>query len=425
MHLVRHPDLVAPCVAVGLIVNENQQTTKVARVGVIGAGMMGQGIAHACAIAGIDVVVTDTSAEKAGAAIAYTEKLLDKIPPKTMSDGEKASILKRITASDDFAVLAECDLVIESVDEDAAVKREVIGKAASVLGASAILATNTSSLPVSRLAEAMEKPERFIGLHFFSPAEKMPLVEIACSDSTSDETLARAFDFARQLGKTPIVVNDSPGFFTTRVFNTYIDEGCRLVKEGIDPVFVENMGRYVGMPVGPLAIHDEIGQELVRRITRSHESLGVEPRSDASAAAELAEKLVIDHGRGGRNRGGGFYEYPAEGGKYIWPPLIEEYRKESAEISEQDTRDRLLFRQVIESLKCLEEGVLRSVPDGNIGSLMGIAAPTWTGGLIQFVNTYGLQRFIDRCEELAAGYGERFRAPAIVGEKLKAGELFE
>ena len=179
------------------------------------------------------------------------------------------------------------------------------------------------------------------------------------------------------------------------------------------------------MPVGPLAVHDEISQELVCRITQTHESLGVATKSDASVAAEVAKKLIADYGRRGRNHGGGFYEYAEFGKKQLWPTLIELYRKEGAEISEQGTKDRLLFRQVIESLKCLEEGVLRSVPDGNIGSLMGIAAPTWTGGFIQFVNTYGLQRFIDRCAELAAQYGDRFKAPAIVGAKLAAGERFE
>ena len=395
--------------------------SKLEKVGIVGGGKMGQGIAHASAMKGIQVVVVDKTTEEASQARAYCEKVLANVPAKKMSDEAKAEIGSRIAASADYGDLKGCELIIESVYEDRELKAAVIGELEAALGDSAVIATNTSSLPIASLSGTSGSPETFIGMHFFSPADKMPLVEITCSDKTSDATLAKAYDFAKQLGKTPIVVNDAPGFFTTRVFNTYIDEGCRLLKEGMDPVFIEHMGRYMGMPVGPLAIHDEVSQALVSKITLQGEDGS---RADASVAAEVAATLIAK-GRSGRGHGGGFYEYADDGSKDIWPGLFELYAKEDADIGEQDTKDRLLFRQVIESLKCLEEGVLRSVPDGNIGSLMGIAAPTWTGGFIQFVNTYGLQRFIDRCDELAGHYGERFKVPAIVAEKLAAGAVFE
>ncbi|MBT8208212.1 MAG: 3-hydroxyacyl-CoA dehydrogenase, partial [Acidimicrobiia bacterium] len=259
----------------------------------------------------------------------------------------------------------------------------------------------------------------------FSPVDKMPLVELICGQQTSDETLARAFDYAQQIRKTPIVVNDSLGFFTSRTFGTYVDEGVRLLCEGVHPVRIDNLGRAVGMPVGPLAVHDEVSLELTRKITDTWDGMGeVDRWGERDAQREVIATMVGKYERGGRYHGGGFYEYGEDGSKQIWPTLYDLYYKPDYEISDEDIKDRILFRQVVETLKCLETGVLRSVADGNIGSIMGIGAPPWTGGFIQFVNTYGLERFVDRCGELASRYGGRFEPPAIVQSKIGAGELF-
>ncbi|AMN46369.1 3-hydroxyacyl-CoA dehydrogenase [Steroidobacter denitrificans] len=401
--------------------------TSVSRVGILGAGMMGQGIAYACAMAGIETVLKDVSLQAAEKGRAYTDSLLTKRLAKgSLTEEQKAVILARIKATADNADLRGCDLIVEAVFESIDLKKKVIQETESLLAEGGVFGSNTSTLPITLLAGASRRPENFIGVHFFSPVDKMPLVEIICGKQTSEATLAKAYDFARQIGKTPIVVNDSLGFFTSRVFGTYLDEGCRLLVEGLDPIFIDNMGRLVGMPVGPLTVFDEVSLELNRKVAETQRQLGIYgSRSDSSVAVEVAERLTMEFGRGGRHHGGGFYEYPAGGPKLIWPGLYELYRKHDVGIDAGDAKDRLLFRQVVEALKCLQEGVLRSVPEGNIGSLMGIGAPVWTGGFIQFVNTYGLQRFIDRCDELASRYGERFKAPGIVAEKLAAGEVFE
>lgn len=271
-----------------------------------------------------------------------------------------------------------------------------------------------------------KKPENFIGIHFFSPVDKMPLVEIICGQQTSDETLAKSFDYAQQIRKTPIVVNDSLGFFTSRVFSTFLDEGARLLVEGLDPVLIDAMGKQVGMPVGPLTIQDEVSQELTRKAAETHREMGVlGSKGDNSCNIDVCERMISEFGRGGRYHGGGYYEYAEDGSKQVWPKLYELYFRDDVNLPNDDIKDRLLFRQVIESLKCLQEGVLPSVADGNVGSLLGIGAPMWTGGFIQFVNTYGLQRFIDRANTLAAQYGDRFLPPAIVAETLAKGETFK
>ena len=398
----------------------------VGKLGILGAGMMGQGIAYAAAIRGLSVVLKDLSLDAAEKGKAYSAKLLDKEVQrgrKTVADTEE--ILRQIVPTEKDEDLRGCDLIIEAVFEDIALKARVLPAAEAFLASGGVLASNTSSLPIAMLAEKSKTPENFIGIHFFSPVEKMPLVEIICGPKTSDETLAKAFDFARQIGKTPIVVNDALGFFTTRVFSTYLDEGARLLEEGVDPVLLEAMGRQLGMPVGPLAIQDEVGQQLTKHLADSHQALGLTgSKSDSSASARVCTRMIADFGRGGRHHGGGFYDYPADGEKQIWPGLYELYFNQETELPQADIKDRLLFRQVIESLKCLDEGVLRSVADGNIGSLLGIGAPAWTGGFIQFVNTFGLQRFMDRCAELAEIYGDRFHPPRIVASTLSRGESF-
>jgi 3-hydroxyacyl-CoA dehydrogenase/enoyl-CoA hydratase/3-hydroxybutyryl-CoA epimerase len=253
----------------------------------------------------------------------------------------------------------------------------------------------------------------------------MPLVEIIMGDKTGDVALAKAFDYTKQIKKTPIVVNDSLGFFTSRTFGTYLDEGVRMLVEGVKPVRIDNLGKAVGMPVGPLTVYDEVSLELSHKAQATWKEMGlVIDGDDRSITAGVVDTMISEHGRGGRHHGGGFYEYGADGSKEVWSGLSDLYGRDDVELSDQDIKERLLFRQVIEALKCLETGVLRSVADGNIGSIMGIGAPVWTGGLLQFVNTYGLQNFIDRCGELTVAYGDRFEAPAIVAQKLAAGETF-
>ena len=253
----------------------------------------------------------------------------------------------------------------------------------------------------------------------------MPLVEIICGEQTSDEALAKAFDYTMQIRKTPIVVNDSLGFFTSRTFGTYLDEGAHLLTEGVDPVRIDRLGKGIGMPVGPLQIQDETSLELSRKAQETWAEMGVTDKwGNGDVIRRVIKDLITDNGRGGRYHGGGYYEYHEDGSKNIWPPLYDLYFNADYEIDDQDIEDRLMFRQVIESLKCLETGVLRSVADGNIGSIFGIGAPAHTGGFIQFVNTYGFDKFMARCNELSEKYGERFNCPSIVADQAASGELF-
>lgn len=401
------------------------QETK--KVGILGAGMMGQGIAYVSAMAGIEVVLKDISQEAADKGKAYSEKLLAKrVERGRMDQAKMDAVLGLIKPTAEAADLQGCDLVIEAVFENMELKHQITKEMQGYMAEGGVWGSNTSTLPITQLAAAADKPENFIGIHFFSPVDKMPLVEIICGEQTSDVALAKAFDYTRQIRKTPIVVNDSLGFFTSRTFGTFLDEGMQLLNEGVHPVKIDNLGKAIGMPVGPLQVHDEVSLELTKKAGATHAELGVlDQWGDGSVGRSIVATMVDEHGRGGRFHGGGFYEYAEDGSRTIWPQLLELYYQPEVDVPDQDIKDRLLFRQVIESLKCLEGGVLRSVQDGNIGSIMGIGAPVWTGGFIQFVNTYGLQRFIDRCDELAAAYGERFKAPAIVAEKLAAGEQFD
>lgn len=401
-----------------------QETRK---VGVLGAGMMGQGIAYVSAMAGIDVVLKDVSREAAEKGKAYSEQLLRKrVERGRMDQSRMDETLARITATAEDADLRGCDLVIEAVFENMALKHQITRDLQGYMAEGGVWGSNTSTLPITQLAEAADRPDKFIGIHFFSPVDKMPLVEIICGEQTSDVALAKAFDYTRKIRKTPIVVNDSLGFFTSRTFGTFLDEGMQLLSEGVHPARIDNLAKAIGMPVGPLQVHDEVSLELTKKAAATHAELGVLDKwGDGSIGRAVIATLVDEYGRGGRHHGGGFYDYAADGSRSLWPPLLELYYKPEVDLPEQDIKDRLLFRQVIESLRCLEGGVLRSVADGNIGSILGIGAPIWTGGFLQFVNTYGLQRFIDRCDQLAQRYGERFRAPGLVAEKLAAGTQFD
>ncbi len=392
---------------------KGQPKTTVQKLGILGAGMMGQGIAYSAAMAGIEVVLKDTTAQAANAGRAYSEKLLQARVDKGRMDAQAAqAVLARITATADSTALKGCDLIIEAVFEREEVKAAVLAEHQALLAEGGIWGTNTSTLPVTRLAQGAARPENFIGLHFFSPVDKMPLLEIVMGEKTSQASLARAFDFARQIGKTPIVVNDSTGFYTSRTIGTKMDEAVQMLAEGLDPVVIENMARAVGFPTGMLALYDEVKLSLALDIFDTQVAMGLrDPAQDPTPQARaLLREMVQTHGRKGRAQGGGFYSYES-GTKTLWHGL-QAWRKEGAEIPLQDIKDRILFRAVLETLRCLDEGVLRSTQDANIGAIMGIGAPAWTGGYAQFVHTYGHDAFRQRCKELAEKYGARFLPPA-------------
>lgn len=392
---------------------KGQPKTTVQKLGILGAGMMGQGIAYSAAMAGIEVVLKDTTAQAANAGRAYSAKLLQARVDKGRMDAQAAqAVLARITATADSTALKGCDLIIEAVFEREEVKAAVLAEHQALLAEGGIWGTNTSTLPVTRLAQGAARPENFIGLHFFSPVDKMPLLEIVMGEKTSQASLARAFDFARQIGKTPIVVNDSTGFYTSRTIGTKMDEAVQMLAEGLDPVVIENMARAVGFPTGMLALYDEVKLSLALDIFDTQVAMGLrDPAQDPTPQARaLLREMVQTHGRKGRAQGGGFYSYES-GTKTLWHGL-QVWRKEGAEIPLQDIKDRILFRAVLETLRCLDEGVLRSTQDANIGAIMGIGAPAWTGGYAQFVHTYGHDAFRQRCKELAEKYGARFLPPA-------------
>ena len=399
------------------------------KVGVLGAGMMGAGIAYATATRGIEVVLKDVSVENAEKGKHYSEKLLaKKVSRGRITEAQKADTLGRINATDSPDDLEGCDLVIEAVFEDGELKARVTREAEPKLAANGIFASNTSTIPITQLAGASAKPENFIGLHFFSPVDKMQLVEIIVGEQTSDETLARAFDYVQQIGKIPVVVNDSRGFFTSRVFGTFVNEGISMLGEGIHPASIENAGLLAGMPVGPLAISDEVSLTLMQHIRN-------QSRKDAEAAGgtwrphpaeAIIDAMVNEHGRKGKAAGAGFYDYPANGKKHLWPALeklfVDTEKARSTPLRE--LKDRILFIQAIETVRCLEEGVLRTVADANIGSIFGIGYAPWTGGAIQFINQYGVRAFAQRASELAERYGDRFAPPRLLLEKAEHNTSF-
>ncbi|MEU8933593.1 3-hydroxyacyl-CoA dehydrogenase NAD-binding domain-containing protein [Streptomyces sp. NPDC048409] len=409
---------------------------KVTKVAVLGAGMMGAGIAYSCARAGIDVVLKDVSAEAAGKGKAYSEKLCAKAVAKGRTSQEKAdALLARITPTADPQDLAGCDAVIEAVFEDTALKHKVFQEIEAVVAPDALLCSNTSTLPITALAEGVERQEDFIGLHFFSPVDKMPLVEIIKGERTGDEALARAFDLVRQINKTPIVVNDSRGFFTSRVIGHFINEGVAMVGEGIEPASVEQAAAQAGYPAKVLSLMDELTLTLPQKIRRESK-LAVEEAGGtwaAHPAEAVVDRMVDEFGRPGRSGGAGFYDYAEDGKRAgLWPGLREHFTKPGHEIPFRDMQERMLFAEALDTVRLLEEGVLTSVADANIGSLFGIGFPGWTGGVLQYVNGYdayggadaGLPGFVARARELAETYGDRFTPPALLVEKADRGETF-
>ncbi len=399
---------------------------KVNKLGILGAGMMGAGIAHVSAKAGIEVVLLDSTAEAAERGKAYSQGLLDKAVQKGRSSADKRdALLGRITPTADYALLAGCDLVIEAVFEDRAVKAGVTRQAEAVIGASAVFASNTSTLPISGLAQASERPHNFIGLHFFSPVDKMPLVEIIVGRETSDETLARGFDYVSQIGKTPIVVNDSRGFYTSRVFATYVTEGIAMLKEGVHPRSIEMAGLQAGMPMPPLALQDEVSLSLSLHVAeQTKKDLAAEGRVYAEHPGMAVVRQLCEIGRIGKKAGKGFYDW-ADGGRTLWPELGTLYPVAASQPEQRELIDRLMFAQANEAARCHEEGVLRSVADANIGSIFGWGFAPFHGGALQYINAMGASAFVARARELAAKFGPRFEPAAVVLRQAAAGGRFE
>jgi 3-hydroxyacyl-CoA dehydrogenase/enoyl-CoA hydratase/3-hydroxybutyryl-CoA epimerase len=396
------------------------------KVGILGAGMMGAGIAYSTAIKGIPVVLKDVSIENAEKGKAYSQKLLDKrVAQGRLSTEKRDQILSLITATADAADLQGCDLIIEAVFENQELKAKVTQEAEPYLAEGGIFASNTSTLPITGLATASKDAKNFIGLHFFSPVDKMQLVEIIKGQKTSAETLAKAYDFVQQISKTPIVVNDSRGFFTSRVFGTFIQEGMRLLAEGVHPAKIEMAALKAGMPVGPLAIQDEVSLTLSEHVANeSRKALQAEGKDlPKTPADDVVQTMIHKLNRKGKAAGAGFYEYPENGKKYLWDGLT--HWQKDHDISEQDMIDRFLFVQALDTLRCYEEGVLESVIDANVGSIFGIGYAPWTGGAIQFLNQNGVQQSLERAEQLATQYGERFNPPQILKEKAQRNEIIQ
>lgn len=404
----------------------------VRKVAVLGAGMMGAGIAYSCARAGIEVVLKDVSAEAAQKGKAYSEKLCAKAVSRGRTTQEKAdALLALITPTADPQDVAGCDAVIEAVFEDPALKHKVFQEIQDIVEPDALLCSNTSTLPITALAEGVARPVDFIGLHFFSPVDKMPLVEIIKGGRTGDEALARAFDLVRQINKTPIVVNDSRGFFTSRVIGHFINEGVAMVGEGIEPASVEQAAAQAGYPAKVLSLMDELTLTLPRKI-RNESKRAVEEAGGTwpgHPAEGVIDRMIDEFGRTGRSGGGGFYEYGEDGRRTrLWPGLREHFAKPGHEIPFRDMQERMLFSEALDTVRLVEEGVLTSVADANIGSIFGIGFPGWTGGVLQYINGYddgaGLPAFVARARELAERYGERFAPPALLVEKAERGETF-
>jgi len=400
------------------------QTKKVA---VLGAGMMGAGIAYVSAKAGIDVVLLDTTMENADKGKTYSENLLDKAIAKGRSnDSKKQSLLDKIQTTTDYADLADCDLVIEAVFEDRDIKAKCTQQTEAVTASDAIFASNTSTLPITGLAKASGRPKQFIGLHFFSPVDKMPLVEIIMGEQTDETTLAKAFDYVLQIGKTPIVVNDSRGFYTSRVFATYITEGSAMLSEGIHPRLIEVAGIKSGMPVGPLALQDEVSLGLMLHINeqtkKDLQKEGKEmPHHPADSVVELMGKT---HGRLGKKVGKGFYDYPEEGEKQLWSGLSNLFPVADTQPTQQELIDRFMFIQANETARCYEENVINSIADANIGSIFGWGFAPHHGGTLQFINAYGVDNFVARSQQLAERYGERFAPAQVLVAMAKAHKEF-
>jgi len=401
--------------------SEDVETFASKKAVVLGAGMMGAAIAYVCAKAGIEVVLKDVSQEAADRGKGYSAALVEKAISRGRSTQEQGdALLALITPTADAADAAGADLVIEAVFEDPAVKAQVFAEIEPHLAESALLGSNTSTLPITGLAEGVSRPADFIGLHFFSPVDKMPLLEIIKGEQTSDETLWRALDVAKQIKKTPIVVNDSRGFFTSRVIGTFINEGISMLTEGIPAPTIEQASSQAGYPAPVLQLSDE---RKIRDAAKAAMETGT--GWDGHPSEQVIDRM-LDEGRAGKLEGAGFYEYADGKRTGLWPGLKEAFGGTNHDVPFEDLKERMMFAEALESVKCMDEGVIESVADANIGSIMGIGFPAWTGGVLQYINGYdgGLAGFVARARELAAAYGPRFEPPASLVERAERGEPY-
>ncbi len=396
---------------------------KVQKLGVIGAGMMGAGIAYVSANTGIDVVLIDAAQEAADKGKAHAESLLDKgMKRGKVTEEKKAEVLGRITATTEYAALEGCDLIVEAVFEDPKVKAEVTKNVLAAVGPETIFATNTSTLPITDLAKASDTPEQFIGIHFFSPVDKMALVEIIKGKETGDRAVAKALDYVRQIRKTPIVVNDARFFYANRCILPYVNEGVRLLKEGVAPALIENAAKLVGMPLGPLQLTDETSLDLGAKIAKATKAAMGEAYDDGADDVIFA---MVEQGRLGRKSKAGFYAYDAAGKRLgLWDGLAElcPVADEQPELTE--VQHRLLFAQVLEAVRALEEGVLTDIREGDVGAILGWGFAPWSGGPFSWLDMLGAAYAAARCDELTAAYGDRFACPALLREMAEKGHSF-
>ena len=396
---------------------------KINKVGILGAGMMGAGIAYVTAKNGMDVVLKDVSEEAAAKGKAYSAQLLDKKKQRGYIDETQYNaVIDKIHPTDTPDALSGSDLVIEAVFENRDLKARVTQEAEAQLDAEAIFASNTSTLPISGLAQASERPDNFIGLHFFSPVDKMPLVEVIMGEKTTEATLARSLDYVKAIKKTPIVVNDSRGFYTSRVFATYLYEGFNCLSEGIHPVLIENAGKQCGMPVGPLALADEVAIDLMYKILKQTEADTGMTRDDH--VKSVVTRFVEELDRPGKKARKGFYDYPDKGKKHIWSGLADIFPVADTQPEATVLGQRFLFAQALEAVKCLDEKVVRSPTDADVGSILGWGFPPYTGGAISYIDYIGIDHFVRQCEAFAEQYGPRFQPPLSLIDRAKTGQTF-
>jgi len=405
----------------------NEPPTVLKKIGVVGAGFMGAGIAQVTAAANLQVVLIDRDQETADKGKAGLHKALsDRVMKGRMKGAERDELLARITPTADYAALKDCDLVIEAVYEDRKIKADVIAKIQAVIGDKAIFASNTSTLPITSLASEFKDPPRFVGIHFFSPVERMMLVEIILGKQTGDKALAAALDYVRAIRKTPIVVNDSRGFYTSRVVGTYIREGHLMLAEGVPAAMIENVGRIAGMPVGPLSLNDEVAVDLAWKILKATEAdLG--PKAIDARQKKLLEEMVEKRGRFGRKNGKGFYDYPANGPKKLWPGIVELQPKkllDPEKIDIEELKFRLLGIQALETSRCFEEKVLTDVREADVGSILGFGFAPFSGGTLSWIDMMGTKRFVERLRKLEKKYGERFTPNKLLVDLAGKGETF-